>query len=328
MANVGLSLSSLQIRFSEIPYLKNRYEAAMSLTIRQLHYFIAAAETGQISHAAMELNISQSAVTAGIQSLEATLGARLLTRGGQGVSVTPQGARFLSRAKAIIAAVEEATRSPLGEETQVTGRLRLGLTYTVAGYFMARHYASFRRIYPGITLELSEQPRPAIENALVTGGLDMAVMLTSNLANTDDLESETLFRSRRLLWLPSDHRLLTTPGISLRDVANEPYVMLTVDEASRTAGRYWDQYGLTPKVVFSTSSVEAVRSMVAAGMGVTILSDMVYRPWSLEGQRIEQRQTIEAVPSMDVGLTWPHNRPLSAPAQVFRAFLSAALGSA
>ncbi len=83
----------------------------MSLTIRQLRYFIAAAETGQVSHAAMELNISQSAVTAGIQSLEAALGARLLARGGQGVSVTPQGARFLSRAKAIIAAVEEATRS-------------------------------------------------------------------------------------------------------------------------------------------------------------------------------------------------------------------------
>jgi DNA-binding transcriptional LysR family regulator len=297
------------------------------LTIRQLRYFIAAAETGQISHAAMELNISQSAVTAGIQGLEASLGARLLARGTQGVSVTPQGARFLSRAKAIIAAVEEATRSPLGEESQVVGRLRLGLTYTVAGYFMARHYAAFRRIYPGITLELSEQPRSVIENALVSGGLDLAVMLTSNLANTGELASETLFRSRRRLWLPSDHQLLSATQISLADVAHENYVMLTVDEASQTAARYWEQYGFSPKVVFSTSSVEAVRSMVAAGMGLTILSDMVYRPWSLEGQRIEQRLTIEPIPSMDVGLTWSNNWPLSAPAQVFRNFISTALGS-
>jgi DNA-binding transcriptional LysR family regulator len=300
---------------------------AMTMTLKHLRYFIAAAETGQVSHAAMELNISQSAVTTGIQSLEATLGARLLARGATGVSVTPQGARFLSRAKAIIAAVEEATRSPLGEESEVSGRLRLGLTYTVAGYFMARHYAAFRRIYPGITLELSEQPRAAIENALVSGGLDMAVMLTSNLGNTGELASETLFRSRRRLWLPSDHPLLGKPQITLSDVASEPYVMLTVDEASRTAGRYWDQHGLVPKVVFNTSSVEAVRSMVAAGMGVTILSDMVYRPWSLEGQRIEQRQTVEPVPSMDVGLTWPNGRPLSAPAQVFRNFIVTALGS-
>ncbi len=299
----------------------------MSLTLKHLRYFIAAAETGQISHAAMEMNISQSAVTAGIQGLEATLGARLLARGAHGVSVTPQGARFLSRARAIIAAVEEATRSPLGEEGEVTGHLRLGLTYTVAGYFMARHYAAFRRIYPGITVELSEQPRSAIENALVSGALDMAVMLTSNLANSGDLASETLFRSRRRLWLPSEHRLLSASEITLADVVEEPYVMLTVDEAGRTAGRYWDHYGLTPKVVFATSSVEAVRSMVAAGVGVTILSDMVYRPWSLEGQKIELRQPVEAVPSMDVGLTWPNTRPLSAPAQVFRAFISGALGS-
>jgi DNA-binding transcriptional LysR family regulator len=103
--------------------------------------------------------------------------------------------------------------------------------------------------------------------------------------------------------------------------------MLTVDEASRTAGRYWDHYGLNPQVAFATSSVEAVRSMVAAGMGVTILSDMVYRPWSLEGQRIEQRVTVEPVPSMDVGLTWARARPLTDPARVFRAFLSLTLGS-
>ena len=120
----------------------------MSLTLKHLRYFIAAAETGQISHAAMEMNISQSAVTAGIQGLEATLGARLLARGAQGVSVTPQGARFLSRAKAIIAAVEEATRSPLGEESQVVGRLRLGLTYTVAGVF---HGPPLCRLSPDIS---------------------------------------------------------------------------------------------------------------------------------------------------------------------------------
>jgi len=298
----------------------------MPLTLKQLRYFIAAAETGQISHAAMEMNISQSAVTAGVQGLEADLGVKLLTRSAQGVTVTPEGARFLARARSIMAAVEDATRSPLGNETSITGRLRLGVTYTVAGYFMARHYAAFRRSYPGVTLEFQELPRAAIENALVTGGLDLAVMLTSNLGNIDELEAETLFRSRRRLWLPSDHRLLAAPEVSLKEVLREPYIMLTVDEASRTANRYWEAFGQSPEVVFSTSSVEAVRSMVAAGMGLTILSDMVYRPWSLEGQRIEQRLTVEPVPSMDVGLAWARARPPSGPTQVFRAFLSMTLG--
>lgn len=298
----------------------------MSLTLKQLRYFVAAAETGQISHAAIEMNISQSAVTAAIQDLQAGLGVKLLSRSPKGMVLTPEGARFLSRARTILATVEDAVRSPLGDEAGATGRLRLGMSYTVAGYFMARHAAAFRRSYPGITLELHEMPRPAIEVALVAGDLDIAVMLTSNLDNKEELDFETLFRSRRRLWLATEHPLLSEPLVPVEAVIREPYIMLTVDEADRTQAKFWQGFGIRPRVIFETSSVEAVRSMVASGMGVTILSDMVYRPWSLEGQRIEQRPVAEGVPSMDVGLSWSKGRALSPPARVFRAFLGLATG--
>ena len=62
--------------------------------------------------------------------------------------------------------------------------------------------------------------------------------------------------------------------------------------------------------------------MVANGGGVTILSDMVYRPWSLEGQRIETRDVDDVVPSMDVGLAWRRDAELSPPARAFHEFLS------
>ena len=298
----------------------------MALTLKQLRYFLAAAETGQISLAAMELNISQSAITTAIQGLEAQLGVRLLDRSPQGVVPTIEGARFLNHARNITAAVQDAERLPLGEGRRLTGRLRLGTTYTVAGYYMSRHYARFRRAYPDIAVEMVEWPRMAVEEGLATGGLDMAVMLVSNLTNRAGLEQETLMRSRRRLWLATDHPLLAADRISLADVAAQPYVMLTVDEAKDTAGRYWARAGLEPQVTFATSSVEAVRSMVASGMGVTILSDMVYRPWSLEGQRIELRSVVEEIPSMDVGLAWCKTRPLAPAAAVFRAFMSVAMG--
>lgn len=298
----------------------------MPISIRQVRYFIAAAETGQISHAAMEMNISQSAVTAAIQALEGRLGVRLLDRSSAGVSLTPEGARFLNHARAIAAAVDDAVRSPLGQDSRVSGLLRLAVTYTVAGYFMARHFARFRRAYPGITVEMVELPRSAIETGLADGHIDTAVMLVSNIEGESALGHETLFRSRRRLWLPAEHPLLASDRIGLADVAREPYIMLTVDEASATARRYWTQAGLRPNVTFATSSVEAVRSMVAGGMGVTILSDMVYRPWSLEGQRIELRTLADEVPSMDVGLAWNRRRPLPDAAQVFRAFMSVAMG--
>lgn len=298
----------------------------MALTLKQLRYFIAAAETGQISHAAMELNISQSAITTAIQGLEAQLGVRLLDRSALGVAPTIEGARFLNHARNITAAVDDAERLPLGEGRQVTGRLRLGTTYTVAGYFMSRHYARFRRAYPDIQVEMVELPRLSVEEGLATGSIDMAVMLVSNLANSAGLEHETLLRSNRRLWLSTDHPLLSADRITLADVGAQPYVMLTVDEAKDTASRYWAKVGLTPKVIFTTSSVEAVRSMVANGMGVTILSDMVYRPWSLEGQRIELRSVAEPIPSMDVGLAWSSAHPMAATAAVFRSFMSVAMG--
>jgi DNA-binding transcriptional LysR family regulator len=80
--------------------------------------------------------------------------------------------------------------------------------------------------------------------------------------------------------------------------------MLTVDEAAHTTMKYWGKTNFRPKTKLRTSSVEATRSMVANGQGVTILSDMVYRPWSLEGKRLETVSTDIEIPTMDVGIAW------------------------
>lgn len=298
----------------------------MNITLKQLDYFIAAAESGQVSHAAVNLNISQSAVTAAIKSLELELGVRLLERTHSGVRLTMEGARFLEHARVITGAVAAAIRSPLREQTGLIGKVVIGMTYTVIGYFMSKYYARFRKTYPQIAVEIRELARPALERQLARGDVDIALMLVSNLENRDDLEQEVLLRSSRRLWLSADHPLLSRSEISLADVAKEDYVMLTIDEASSTAGRYWEAAGLSPRAVLTTSSVEAVRSLVAAGVGVTVLSDMVYRPWSLEGQRIELRRLIEPVPSMDVGLAWARERPINGAAATFRAFMSVTMG--
>ena len=96
--------------------------------------------------------------------------------------------------------------------------------------------------------------------------------------------------------------------MTFHDAAREPYIMLTVDEAADTTLRYWKQAGAEPNVILSTSSIEAVRSLVAGGLGITILSDMVYRPWSLESERIELRDIDGVVPHMEVGLAWKKQR--------------------
>ena len=103
--------------------------------------------------------------------------------------------------------------------------------------------------------------------------------------------------------------------------------MLTVDEASNTAQRYWSKTDYKPNTIFRTSSVEAVRSMVATGMGVSILSDMVYRPWSLEGRRVEVMEVGDSVPTMDVGLAWAAETEHSNAVNAFVEFMRLSMGS-
>jgi len=293
----------------------------MTVSLRHLRYFVAAADTGQVSRAAVELNVSQSAVTGAIRQIEGRIGARLFDRHASGVSLTLEGSRFLQHARNIVASVNEALRIPTSASANISGQVRIGVTYTVAGYFLPQHLARFARSYPEVRIEMREASRPAIEADLLAGRIDVAVLLTSNLVNEREIHHETLIRSRRRLWLPIDHPMMRMSEIRLEHVAREPYVMLTVDEAEETADRYWQRTRYRPNVIFRTSSVEAVRSMVANGTGLTILSDMVYRPWSLEGQRIETRTLDDVVPSMDVGMAWRPDAEQPAAIRAFREFL-------
>lgn len=290
-------------------------------SIRQIRYFIAVANMGQVSRAAMELNVSQSAVTTAVKHLEEIVGAPLFNRHAGGVALTYEGNIFLDHARRIMAAVDEAVRSPRRLRDDVSGTLRLAMTYTVAGYFLPPFIERFARAFPSVALQLTEAPRNAIEDGLVSGTFDLAVMLTSNIMDQEGLAYETLLQSRRRLWLSSQHPLLEQPSVSLSDVASEPYIMLTVDEASNTAQRYWNRTSYRPRTIFRTSSVEAVRSMVANGMGVTILSDMVYRPWSLDGRRVEVISLADRIPTMDVGLAWAANVEQNTAVSAFREFM-------
>jgi DNA-binding transcriptional LysR family regulator len=276
------------------------------VNIRHLKYFVATAETGQVSRAASALNISQSTVTGAIKELEVTLGVTLFRRGGTGMEPTEVGREFLRHAREVLAKLEDALRISHSDAAE-GGLVRVATTYTVMGYFLPYHLDRLRRIHPRLEVQVSELSREAVEEGVVEGRFDLGVAITSNVDNRA-LASETLLRSLRRLWLPAGHPLAQGRIVSFDDIAREPYIMLTVDEAANTAMRYWTASGHEPDVRLRTSSIEAVRSMVANGAGVTILSDMVYRPWSLEGRRLVTMSTDPAAPSMDIGLIWARNR--------------------
>jgi DNA-binding transcriptional LysR family regulator len=131
------------------------------------------------------------------------------------------------------------------------------------------------------------------------------------------LQSEILEVSAYRLWLPLSHRLTTTEIIGIGDLAGEPLIMLTVDETEENTGKLLAAIGTRPNVAFRTRSVEAVRSLVATGAGVALLPDLVYRPWSLEGDRSEQRDVSGSLPVVQVGMVWRRGSGLPQAARDF-----------
>ena len=289
----------------------------MRVSLRHFRFFVAVAETGQVSKAAAALFTSQPAVTEAIKTLETDMGVKLFNRSPKGVTLTYEGAIFLQHAQTVLAAAVDAMLAPQQVQRDMAGELTLACTHTVAGYFVTPLLSRFRRIFPGIEVNLVEFERPEIERRVLSGEVDLAVCLLSPLESGDRIETELLVRSKRRLWLPANHALLDRKSISLRDIQAEPYIMLAVDDAEETTLSYFRNAGLEPNVVFRTTSMEAIRNVVAEGFGVTVLSDMVYRPWSLDGIRLAAAAISDTVPSMDIGLVWSRSAGLSRDAKVF-----------
>jgi DNA-binding transcriptional LysR family regulator len=290
----------------------------MAISLKQIRYFIATAESGQVSQAAVNLSISQSAITTAIRDLEESVGTQLFERTPHGMDLTSAGRQFLSHAYDIQKKVEDATHLNL-ITSAISGTLTVAATYTVIGYFLPYHIERLRRQFPLLNIQLFELNRESIEEGLLTNRYDISVLLTSNILNPE-LSREKLMSSQRRLWLPAQHQMLSADSVGLKEVSEEPYIMLTVDEASHTSLKYWSQTPYQPKITLRTSSIEAVRSLVANGQGVAILSDMVHRPWSLEGRRIETVNLRDPVPSMDVGLAWRRNTEFTPAMEAFRAY--------
>ncbi|WP_198962827.1 LysR family transcriptional regulator [Mangrovitalea sediminis] len=294
--------------------LDRRHDA---LSLRQIRYFIAVAESESVSRAAQELCISQSAITAAIQTLEHELDAALFTRHARGVRLTREGHRFLRHANHIVAAIADARRA-ISSNTQVeAGELNIGVTRMVSGYYLADYLARFNRLYPQIRVRVVEDERDYIEHLLVNGELDVGLLLVSNLRNTQALDHETLVRSPWRVWLPTGHPLLELDALELADIADEPLILLGLDELSENTSKIWADVGLTPRVMLRTEAVEAIRSLVGMGVGIATLPDMAYRPWSLEGDRLEARQIVDPIPTVDVGVVWCRGAPMRPATSLF-----------
>jgi DNA-binding transcriptional LysR family regulator len=275
------------------------------LTLRQFRYFVAVAESGSVASASRMLAIAQSAVTKSLQELEAEIGQALFERSSRGMTLTPQGHRFLGSARKVLGAVAEAGRLHRADDSAaLRGPLAVGVTSLVAGYYLSELLSRFRRHCPEVSVQVVEETPPFLEHLLINGELDVAIMVSNALGEPQALVAETLTRSPNRVWLASDHPLTQQEQVTLADCAAHDLVVLEADRVDDLVRAAWARHQLSPRTLLRTSSLEAVRSLVGAGMGIAVLPDFLYRPWTLDAEHVDVRALRDALPTVDVGLVW------------------------
>ncbi len=288
-----------------------------NVTLRQFRYFVSVAELASVAAASRELNIAQSAITKSIRGLEEALGEQLGERTPKGMTLTPDGHRFLLSARKVLSAVADATHLGRAEPGSLAGPLAIGVTSLVAGYYLSELLSRFARSCPEVQLQVVEESPPFLEHLLINGELDVAIMVSNALGEPQALLAETLTRSPNRVWVAAHHPLAAHDEASLQQVAEHALIVLEADRIDDLMRLVWARHRLKPRTLLRSSSLEAVRSLVGVGAGVAVLPDFLYRPWTLDADHVEVRPLRDEVPTVDVGLVWRRGLALNPVAAEF-----------
>ena len=295
----------------------------MNITFRQMRYFIAVAEIRSISGGAASVGISQSAVTDAIRFIEAELGCDMFARHARGVVLTREGQQFLRHARKIVDAMNDI-RGGIGQDmASVGGRLMVGATPTVTGYFMPDLLARYRQAFPAVEVTIVEERSDYLEHLLVNGELDLAILIVPGLTRPEALDHDVLLRSEMRVWMAPAHRLSGQDSFSLAELADEPLIDINREELQHVSQAVWERQPTRRRPAYRCSSVEAIRGLVGTNAGLAILPDLLYRPWSLDGDRILAKRTRDTLPTFDIGLVW---RRLSRQSEAAELFMETARG--
>jgi DNA-binding transcriptional LysR family regulator len=268
------------------------------MDLRQLRAFVAVAEERHFGRAAERLHIAQPPLSQTIKRLEAELGAPLLHRTTRRVDLAPAGEVLLPRAKAILAAVEDAERDARRAARGEFGRLSVGFTGSATYGFLPALAGALRVALPGVELDLhGELLTPAQVAGLEDGTLDIALLRPPMSA--PGLALEPVLREPLVAVLPQGHRFARRRAIALADLAGEPFVTYPSSNGSVLHGvveRACAAAGFRPRSALEVAETATLVSFVAAGYGVSLVpasvtqmsvAGAVYRPLSSPSEEVE-----------------------------------------
>src|SRR5262245_36077704 len=241
------------------------------MNLNHLAIFHAVAQTGSMTRGAERLDISQPAVSKQVRELESTLGVHLFDRIGRQVHLSQAGEVLADYARRLFALAHEAEEAMADVRAVGRGRLVIGASTTIGTYLLPGVVAEFWRRHPRVELIVEIENTEQVHRRLA--GHELDVGLTEGFVEEEELDAEVFHRDELVVIAPPGHRLARNPRVPLSALREEPFILREPGSGTRAVEeRALARLKLPVRVVMSLGSTEAIKRVVAEGVGLAIVS--------------------------------------------------------
>lgn len=245
------------------------------MNIAHLQVFLTVVEYGSFSEAALKLDMSQSAVSRAIASLEEELGVSLLLRGRFGARPTRVGERIIAHAHQIVRSRHSMVREAYLEKGLQSGRVRIASFRSAATHLLPPLIARYSQTYPDVEVLLTEDDPNGVEQSLRDGRADIGLMPLPR--SGEDLDTWEIAQDEFVVLLPQSVPPLPS-SLTWDDLASYAFILYNYADCTTTVRNHWAKWNQSFRVAYEVKEDSTIVSMVSQGLGAAILPRLAAMP--------------------------------------------------
>jgi DNA-binding transcriptional LysR family regulator len=280
----------------------------------QLTTFMQVAKLGSFSRAGQKVFRSQSAVSAQIRQLEQEYGDKLLDRSGKDVRLTPAGRVLFGYAERLLSLRDESLLAVADQGVTPRGTLVIGANEATCLYVLPDVFAEYCRLYPGVQISIYRNFSYKIIEKLENGSIDVGIVTLP--VKSPSLKTHSIFRDQLMLMVNPQHPLAKHKVASVSEIAKHPLLVPKTGYTRQLMDKLFRPYNSSLQVRMELPSIGMIKSFVAAGLGVSLISSSFAREEVLAGTvRLIALQDVEIW--RELGLAYRRDRTLTRASSTF-----------
>jgi len=244
------------------------------MSIQKYIAYLKTIETGSITRAAAQLGYTQSAVSRMIADLERSWDVTLLTRNRSGIEISSEGLMLLPKLQVICSGYESLNRTVAELHSHTSGSIRVGTFSSFSCGLLPSIIKSFHETYPHISFNLHNGEYNEIAGWLRKGLVDCGFVA---LPTADDLDASFLVQDSLVAVLPQGHPMADAPYFPVEMLSHEDFINVR-EEQDYEIAKFLDELQQKPKFRYESSDDYAILSMVEAGLGISVIHDLMLIP--------------------------------------------------